>query len=119
MWVSRKRFEELVERAVEELPEFFKEKLENVAIVIEDVPPPEVQRELGPDILGLYQGVPLPERSVWSQYPYPDVIAIYQRNIEAICRSEAEIIQQIKETVMHEIGHYFGLDEEKLRELGL
>ena len=120
MWVSRERFQELVERAIEELPEFFKEKLENIAIVIEDVPPPDIQAKYpGQMLLGLYQGVPLTERSVWSQYPYPDVISIYQRNIEAICRSEEEIVQQVRETVMHEIGHYFGMDEEKLRRLGL
>jgi predicted Zn-dependent protease with MMP-like domain len=118
--MDRRRFEELVERAVEELPEFFKEKLENVAIVIEDLPPPEIEdRYRGQLLLGLYQGVPRPQRSVWAQYPYPDVISIYQRNIERICRTEEEIIQQVRKTVIHEIGHYFGLDEEKLRKMGL
>jgi predicted Zn-dependent protease with MMP-like domain len=118
--MDRRRFEELVEQAVAELPEFFREKLKNIAVVIEDLPPPEIQAEYpGQILLGLYQGVPLPDRSVWSNYPYPDVISIYQRNIEWICRSDEEIVRQVRETVMHEIGHYFGMNEDKLRDLGL
>jgi len=58
-------------------------------------------------------------RRVCYLYPYPDVISIYQRNIERVCRTEAEIVRQVRQTVMHEIGHYFGLDEDKLREMGL
>ncbi|OGF53316.1 MAG: hypothetical protein A2Z21_10645 [Candidatus Fraserbacteria bacterium RBG_16_55_9] len=118
--MDRERFQELVEQAVVDLPEFFKEKLENIAIVIEDHPPLDVASHYpGALLLGLYRGVPLPERSVWSLHPYPDVISIYQRNIERICHSEQQIVQQVRETVMHEIGHYFGMDEEQLRELGL
>ncbi len=118
--MDRGRFAELVEQAVADLPEFFREKLENIAIVIEDTPPPEVEEQYpGQLLLGLYQGVPRPSRSVWSLHVYPDVISIYQRNIEAVCSTEDEIIQQVRETVMHEIGHYFGMDEGQLRELGL
>ncbi len=118
--MDRQRFEALVEQAVAELPKFFQEKLENIAIVIEDLPPLDIQTQYpGGVLLGLYQGVPLRDRSVWSNYPYPDVISIYQRNIERICRTDEEIVRQARETVMHEIGHYFGMDEEQLRELGL
>lgn len=118
--MDRKRFEELVEQAVADLPDFFQEKLENIAIVVEDRPPPEVQaKHPGKLLLGLYHGVPRPERSIWAIHPYPDVITIYQRNIESICRTEEEVVQQIRETVIHEIGHYFGLAEDQLRELGL
>ncbi len=120
--MDRRRFEELVAEALDRLPAYFREKLDNIAVIVEDEPPPEIAEEYQRDgqlLLGLYQGVPLPERSVWSPYPYPDVISIYQRNIERICRTEEEIIQQVQETVMHELGHYFGMDEEKLRDLGL
>ena len=118
--MERERFQELVEQAVTDLPGFFQEKLENIAIVIEDYPPPDVASRY-PDglLLGLYRGVPLTERSIWSFHPYPDVISIYQRNIERLCHTDQEIVQQVRQTVMHEIGHYFGMDEEQLRELGL
>lgn len=118
--MSAERFNQLVEQAVAALPPFFKEKLENVAIVVEEGPPPELADE-HPDelLLGLYQGVPRSARSVWNNYPYPDMISIYQRNIEAICRTDAEIVEQVRQTVMHEIGHYFGFGEEALRQMGL
>lgn len=123
--LDRTRFERLVEEAVASLPRFFQERLENVAIIIQDYPGPEVQghRERGRDcarprhILGLYYGVPRPQRSVWYQPPLPDVIYIYQRNIEAICRTEEEVKAQVRQTVIHEIGHYFGLTDEELERL--
>lgn len=120
MQISTERFNQLVEEAVAVLPPFFKEKLENVAIVVEERPAPELEDD-HPDelLLGLYQGVPRSKRSVWGNYPYPDMISIYQRNIETICRSEQEIVEQVRQTVMHEIGHYFGFGEEALREMGL
>ena len=118
--MQRDRFETLVEQAVRELPPFFQEKLENLAIVVEDVPPPDIQAQFPNQVLlGLYQGVPAPDRSVWSHHPYPDMISIYQRNIEYVCSSEAEIVQQVRQTVMHEIGHYFGFNEEELEDMGL
>ena len=118
--MNRQRFEGLVEAALDQLPEFFQSKLENLAVIVEDAPPPEVVEEFGDDgILGLYQGIPLPERSVWDDNPYPDVISIYQGNIEAIARTEDEVIEEVRITVMHEIGHYFGMDEDDLAKLGL
>ena len=117
--MDRKKLEELVAEAIDGLPEDFRQKLENIAIVVEDEPPRDIQSKYkGQLLLGLYTGVPLPKRSVWSNYPLPDFIAIYQRNIERICRTEQEIVRQVRETVMHEIGHYFGMDEEDLRESG-
>lgn len=113
--VKRARFEQLVWEAVESLPQFFKERLHNVMIVVQDYPDPEVQKELGDDLLGLYQGVPLPERSVFAEHPQPDIISIFQKNIEAYAgANEAEIRRQIRITVIHELGHYFGLDEDQL-----
>ena len=113
--MDREHFEELVWQAVESLPPQIKERLENVAVVIEDLPSPEVRAEFGDDLLfGLYQGTPLTERSVWNFQPQPDVITIFQKNIEAECQTEAEIRDEIRTTVIHEIGHYFGLDEARL-----
>lgn len=113
--MDKEKFEALVWEAIEELPPFFKQKLENVAIVVKDYPGPEAEdRFEGKMLLGLYQGVPVSERSVWAVYPYPDVIYIYQANIEAICRTPEEIRKQILETVIHEIGHYFGLSDEEM-----
>lgn len=118
--MNRKDFEALVEEAVSDLPQFFQEKLENIAIIVEDLPPAEIQEKYpGQVLLGLYQGVPKPERSVWSYQPYPDMISIYQRNIEYIARSHQEIVDQVRKTVMHEIGHYFGFGEEELEDMGL
>lgn len=119
-FMDRQRFEALVEEALDGLPEFFQEKLQNLAVIVEDAPPPDVVEEFNDDrILGLYQGIPLPERSVWDDYPYPDVISIYQRNIEDATTSDEEIVEEVRLTVMHEIGHYFGMDEDDLYKLGL
>ena len=117
--MDRKRFEELVAEAIDGLPDDFRLRLENIAIVVEDEPPPDIQSKYDRRLLlGLYTGVPLSERSVWSNYPLPDFIAIYQGNIERICRTERQIVEQVRKTVMHEIGHYFGMDEEDLRNSG-
>ncbi len=116
--MDRAKFEKLVGEALEGLPRFFKERLENVAVIVEDSPGPEVRGRFRGRVLGLYHGVPRPRRSVWAQPPAPDIIYIYQRNIEAVCRTEKEIKQQVQATVIHEIGHYFGLTDERIRELG-
>lgn len=115
--MDRAKFEKLVGEAVAGLPRFFQERLENVAIIVEDYPGPEVQGQFRGKILGLYHGVPRPNRTIWAQPPMPDVIYIYQRNIEAICRTEDEIKERVRDTVIHEIGHYFGLSDEKIGEL--
>jgi len=110
--MEQTRFEELVAQAVDDLPETFREKLENVAIIVEDLPPEESLR--GGLLLGLFHGVPRTEKSVFYSSP-PDRIFLYQRNIEAVCRSEAEVRRQIRATLLHEVGHYFGLSEDELR----
>ena len=69
-------------------------------------------------LLGLYRGTPLPRRHVDAPYRYPERIVIYKANIERICRSRNQMIEQIRRTVLHEVGHHFGLDEQQLRQLG-
>jgi predicted Zn-dependent protease with MMP-like domain len=110
--MERRKFEALVAQALRSLPKAFREKLTNVAIIVEDLPPKEVESE--GLLLGLFHGIPRTEKSVFSSSP-PDRIFIYQRNIEAVCTSEAEVRRQIRATLLHEVGHYFGLSEEELR----
>jgi len=110
--MERNKFETLVEQALIDLPEAFRERLANVAIIVEDLPP--AGRENQGLLLGLFHGVPRTEKSVFYCTP-PDHIYLYQRNIEAISRSEADVRRQIRATLLHEVGHYFGLNEEELR----
>jgi predicted Zn-dependent protease with MMP-like domain len=122
MQLPRKAFEDLVSQAVAGLPEEFLEKLEDVLIMVEDNPRPEhlAGRKLPPGtlLLGLYQGVPLTHRSPFSPYQMPDRITIFQQPIESICRTKEEIVAQVRRTVLHEIAHYFGISDPRLRELG-
>jgi len=115
--IDRETFERWVGETVDALPPFFGDRIDNVLFVVEDVPPPEVESDFGEMLLGLYQGVPLPERTVWQTVMQPDVITLYQRNIESICRDRDEVRRQIQETVLHEVGHYFGLDEDELERI--
>jgi len=110
--MERNKFEALVEQALIDLPEPFRERLANVAIIVEDLPPAGTEHQ--GLLLGLFHGVPRTEKSVFYSTP-PDHIYLYQRNIEAISRSEADVRRQIRATLLHEVGHYFGLNEEELR----
>jgi predicted Zn-dependent protease with MMP-like domain len=119
--MTRKQFEAVVERALRRLPRAFREKLENIIVVVEDWADEETLAEMGiepPDTLyGLYQGVDLTQRDSTYGNVLPDTVTIYQGPIEEDCESEAEMAQVIRETVIHEIGHYFGLDDETMHRL--
>lgn len=114
MKAGKNRFKELVAQAFDELPEEFRRRMENVDIVVEDVPPPDYNRP-GTMVLGLYQGVPLKHRGGWYGNVLPDKISIYRRPIESTCRNEEDLVKQIKDVVLHEIGHHFGMSEKDLR----
>jgi predicted Zn-dependent protease with MMP-like domain len=119
--MQRADFERLVEEALLEIPRRFRKAMKNVAVVVEDEPPPHILEEMEiepPDSLfGLYQGTPLPERS-WSYgNALPDRISIYQRPIEESCEDDEEIMNCVAETVIHEFGHYFGMSEEEIEEI--
>ena len=119
--MDRARFEHLVAEAIESLPDDFKEKLDNVAVVVEDAPTPREARRFGRGgrlLLGLYEGQPLTRRDSRYGMVFPDKITIYQSNVEAIGRDDAEIREQVRQTVLHEIAHHFGIDDERLHELG-
>ena len=110
--MERNKFEALVAQALDELPAPFRERLTNVAIIVEDSPPAGIANQ--GILLGLFHGIPRTEKSVFYSAP-PDHIFLYQRNIEAISRSEADVRRQVRATLLHEVGHYFGLSEEELR----
>jgi predicted Zn-dependent protease with MMP-like domain len=106
--VSPEQFDKLVERALRRIPARFRRRLENVAIVVEQEPP-------RPGLLGLYQGVPLTNRSVGDPFRMPDRITIYQGPHERMSRNPIELEKNVADTVWHEIAHYFGMDERRVR----
>jgi predicted Zn-dependent protease with MMP-like domain len=122
--MTRERFEAIAEEEFANLPEPFRQRIENVRIVIEDVDSAVQRRRAGLGrssmLLGLYEGVPLTRRGVdYGVMPVmPDTITLFQKNIESIARSDAEIRTQIRETLIHEIAHYFGMDEDEIRDAG-
>ncbi len=120
MKITREEFEEVAQRAFDRLPDEFKEKVENVHIVVEDYPSDDVLEGRRFDrhtLLGLYQGIPLSSRGTWyGMAPtIPDKISLYKRNIEAHSRSAEEIEMRIAEVLFHEIGHHFGMNESEIR----
>lgn len=117
-------FERLVQEILDELPEEFSEKIENVEFVVEPLPSVQNRRKLriGKDtmLMGLYQGVPLPFRSPTSYAGVlPDEIVIFQANIEATAGRPARIRDVLRRTLLHEIAHHFGISDRRLRELGV
>ncbi len=120
--VSKAQFAVLVEKALDELPLEFAEFLEEVPIEIRDRPSPKQLRSLGLHrdelLLGLYHGRPRTERSVLDGASLPDVIFIFQEDIEIVSKNEEDLIHQVRTTVLHEIGHHFGMSEADLDALG-
>lgn len=115
--MDRMAFERLVERSLEQLPKRFKSKLRNIVIEIQDRPSQALLDELDivtGSLYGLYQGVPLTEREWNYGNALPDRITIYQEPIESAAASDREMEKIVRETVVHEIGHYFGFDDEYL-----
>jgi predicted Zn-dependent protease with MMP-like domain len=112
--MTREHFKKVVEEALDSLPEEFRSRIRNVAVLVEDVPP---DQPLHPKrlLLGLFHGVPLTQKSVFDPRIGPDHIVLYQKNIEAVCSNDDEIREQIRLTVIHELGHYFGMSEDQLR----
>ena len=119
--MDRGRFDDLVEEALEGLPEEFADLLDSIAVVVEDWPTPAQLSSVGvrrrQDLLGLYEGVPLTRRGRNYGMVVPDKITIFQKPIEAKCKYEAEIVHEIQSVVRHEIAHHFGISDARLRQL--
>jgi len=120
--MERRAFEELINDAIRQLPREFQEKLTNVVIIVEDYPSEELIERMnvppGDTLFGLYEGVPLTERGFFAEPLYPDRILIFQRAIEDECDSLEEIKDELKITLVHEIAHFFGMDDDYLEEIG-
>ena len=119
--LSEEEFDELVQQALDSLPEEFLQYMENVSVEVRPLPSRRQDRH-GKSrrtlLLGLYEGVPLTKKSVSAPWEWPEQIFIFQRNIEAVCGTREEIVQQVRKTVLHEVGHHFGMDEKDLRRWG-
>jgi predicted Zn-dependent protease with MMP-like domain len=111
MDVQDEQFEQMVATALDSLPPKLGKLMRNVAVTVQLEPGP-------PGLLGLYQGVPLTSRTSNYAGVMPDRITIYRHSICGICRTEAEVIEQVRRTVVHEVGHHFGIDDDRLHELG-
>lgn len=127
--MTRERFLRLVRQALDDIPARFRRRIRNVAILVEDVPPAQRSRSRRPRppqrpgtprqrlLMGLFVGTPATQKSVLQQPAGPDHVILYQKNIEAVCSSDDEVREEIRLTLLHELGHYFGLSEDELRHL--
>jgi len=117
--MSADEFERLVDWAYKRIPPQFRRRLQNVALVVEAEPSPEQlaagRVQAGGTLLGLYQGRPLTQRSVFESFAMPDRISIFQGPHERLARTPAELRQMVEDTVWHEVAHYFGMDEHQVR----
>ena len=122
--MTRREFETIVKGVLEELPREFKDKLQNIDIVIEEDPDMEAVKRLGLGakgrLLGLYQGVPLKDRTHYYGMVMPDKITLYKQNIERSCElGGLEIREEIRHVIQHEIAHHFGISDKRLKDLGI
>jgi predicted Zn-dependent protease with MMP-like domain len=118
--MKREHFVKVVEEALDSLPQEFRSRIRNVAVLVEDVPRNQPSPERGQQrrlLLGIFHGVPTTKKSIFDLPTGPDHIVLYQKNIEAVCSSEAEVRHQIRQTLIHELGHYFGMTEEQLKDV--
>lgn len=122
MKVSEQVFDDLVTKAVQRIPAEIREHLDNIVISVLPKPSRRMIREAGlprgDTLLGLFQGVSLIERSVTSPPLFPDTIFLFQEPLQEMCETEEELEEEIEITVVHEVAHYVGMDEERLAELG-
>src|SRR5690242_2196983 len=108
--MNRDHFVKVVEEALDSLPQEFRDRIRNV--LVEDLPAHQLSPQSGERtlLLGIFHGVPMTRKSVFDLPAGPDHIVLYQKNIEAVCSTEPEVREQIRLTLMHELGHYFGMD---------
>ena len=112
MRMSAARFEELVSDALDLIPPELARAIDNVVVLVADRHPTE------PDLLGLYEGIALTERDASYAGALPDIVTIYSESLLEVCDSEADVVEEVAITVIHEIAHHFGIDDDRLHELG-
>jgi predicted Zn-dependent protease with MMP-like domain len=118
--MTREKFNKVVAEVMDSLPREFRRRIQNVAVLVEDRPPDQQPPARGKPrrlLLGLFHGIPMTQKSVFHLPTGPDHVVLYQKNIEAICSNETEMREQIRRTVIHEFGHYFGMTEEQLKDV--
>jgi len=118
--MTREKFEKIAEDVFDDLPDIFGKRIDNVHIVVEEYPDDEDFKQVHSSktmLLGLYQGVPLTHRGTWYGVnpTIPDKISLYQKNIESVCQNDKEVSERIREVLLHELGHYFGMNESQIR----
>jgi predicted Zn-dependent protease with MMP-like domain len=121
MRLTYDQFTALVEQALASLPPQFSRLMENVVVEVQGHPSRKVLEEAQAsrdELLGYYDGVPLTEKTVEAAYDMPERILLFKDNIESICATREEVVEQVRQTLLHEIGHHFGMDEDDLEELG-
>ncbi len=111
--MSDEDFDDLVSAALDQVPDELAGMVDNAVVLVEPTPPPDQ-----PDLLGLYDGIPITERDSWYSGVLPDRIFIYREPLLAMCDSYDELVDEITVTVIHEVAHHFGIDDDRLRELG-
>jgi predicted Zn-dependent protease with MMP-like domain len=120
--MDTEKFEQLVAQAIEGLPKEIQDSLENIDIIVADEPTPTQRRREKPGrgeiLLGLYEGIPLTQRTYGYSGVVPDKITIFQKSIEALFKTNAKIVEEVQHVVRHEIAHHFGIDDDRLEELG-
>ena len=116
--MDSQKFEQLVARAIDSIPDELHDRLENVDVVVADQPTHEqlamLGKKRGESLLGLYEGVPLTKRSRGYGLVPPDKITIFQKPLESICRNDTQIIDEVRRVVLHEIAHHFGISDRRL-----
>jgi predicted Zn-dependent protease with MMP-like domain len=120
--ISEEEFHEYVDSAIETIPDSFKEKLDNIIFIVEDYPSENDLERLGMTnrryLLGLYSGIPYTHRSTWYAGTTPDRIILFQKNIESLCSTKEQLKEKIREVMVHEVAHYFGMNEDEIKEAG-
>jgi predicted Zn-dependent protease with MMP-like domain len=120
--MNRREFERIVAQVLDDLPQMLLDRLDNVEIVVESYPDAETLEQAGVhdpmELLGYYHGIPLTERGLGYTLVLPDKISIYQVPIERTCRTPEAVRVQVRKTIMHELAHHFGIDDDRLHQLG-
>lgn len=117
--MTTEEFEALAAKVIRGLPPEFRGSLDNIVLLVRDLPTRAQDREFGPGLYGLYEGIPLPDRAAGYSGAMPDKITLFKKNLEYGVKTERGVAARIRHTLLHELAHYFGMDDEELLEKGL